>query len=343
MIGSKPRHLPSHLGKFPFTLMMLHHMRPITEQARRFLYYASNSCRHLIPGWWFRGQLESLLQSTPPEEIRELQDRVDYYLRDQPSFILPSESVAIRDLKMGGRTTYYFDLCNVLRYFPAHLRLCYLFGDIREIPAMPAVVKSRPISSDNHHSVLMKLDQVRHFVFRKDTLPFRAKKDLIVWRGKCYGRPNRKDCIEKFHATPGCDIGDVNPKIRGQPGWKPFMTIADQMGFKFILSLEGNDVATNLKWIFASNSLCFTPRLRFETWFMEGRLEGGKHYVELRDDLSDMLEKRDYYARHPEEAEAIIANANRYVAQFLDPRRELLLQLLVMQKYFRLSGQLPAP
>lgn len=35
-------------------------------------------------------------------------------------------------------------------------------------------------------------------------------------------------------------------------------------------------------------------------------------------------------------------NANAHVAQFLDPHHERLISLLVMQKYFALSGQLAA-
>ena len=90
----------------------------------------------------------------------------------------------------------------------------------------------------------------------------------------------------------------------------------------------------------ASNSLCFMPRPRFETWFMEGRLEPWRHYVPLRDDCADIEEKMDYYATHTDEALEIIANAQRHVAQFKDRQRERLVSLLVARKYFELSGQL---
>ena len=56
------------------------------------------------------------------------------------------------------------------------------------------------------------------------------------------------------------------------------------------MSLEGIDVATNLKWIMSSNSLCFSPKLRYETWFMEGKLVPGVHFVEVRDDFDDLAE-----------------------------------------------------
>ena len=89
----------------------------------------------------------------------------------------------------------------------------------------------------------------------------------------------------------------------------------------------------------ASNSLCLMRRPRFETWFMEGSLVPGYHYVELDDDHSDLPEKVRYYQNHPEQAEAIIANANRYVEKFFDQQMEQTIALLVIQKYLHLSGQ----
>lgn len=117
------------------------------------------------------------------------------------------------------------------------------------------------------------------------------------------------------------------------------MSIREQLEYRFVISVEGNDVATNVKWIMASNSLCLMTRPEYETWFMEGRLVPGHHYVQLRDDYADIEEKIAYYTEHPDEAESIIRNAKAYVRQFMDREREFLISLLVMDKYFRMSGQ----
>jgi hypothetical protein len=117
------------------------------------------------------------------------------------------------------------------------------------------------------------------------------------------------------------------------------MSIADQLKFKFVISLEGNDVATNLKWIMLSNSVCFMRKPRVESWFMEGSLIPNHHYVLLDDEFSDLEDKINYYTKHTDKAMAIIKNANQYAMQFLDTRREKLISLLVLRKYFDLSGQ----
>lgn len=108
---------------------------------------------------------------------------------------------------------------------------------------------------------------------------------------------------------------------------------------KIHIKHRGKDVATNLKWIMASNSLCFMPRPEFETWFMEGILKPGIHYVEIRQDYSDLEEKLNYYIKHTDEALKIIRNANSHVARFFDPDLEDLIMLRVLSQYFELSGQ----
>ena len=112
------------------------------------------------------------------------------------------------------------------------------------------------------------------------------------------------------------------------------------MKYRYIISIEGNDVASNLKWIMASNSLCLMPAPVYETWFMEGTLQPGLHYVQLRSDFADLEEKILHYEKHPDQAREIVRNANAYVKQFAHRRREQVLSLLVLYKYFALTGQL---
>jgi len=113
------------------------------------------------------------------------------------------------------------------------------------------------------------------------------------------------------------------------------MSIEEQLKYKFILSIEGNDVATNLKWIMSSNSIAFMTKPKYESWYMEGLLIPNYHYVLLKDDYSDLEEKVRYYSENIEEANSIIKNAQEYLSQFKDDKREDLISLLVVEKYFK--------
>ena len=105
------------------------------------------------------------------------------------------------------------------------------------------------------------------------------------------------------------------------------------------MSLEGNDVASNLKWVMSSNSVAVMPRPTCETWYMEGRLIPNYHYVEIASDYHDLIEKIEYYEAHPEEAKAIVIHAHEWIRQFWNKKREDLISLMVLDKYFRLTGQ----
>ena len=59
---------------------------------------------------------------------------------------------------------------------------------------------------------------------------------------------------------------------------------------------------------------------------------------EVKYDFSDLEERLTYYIQHPEEAEAIIRHAHEYVAQFQDKKREKLISLLVLKKYFDITN-----
>ena len=105
------------------------------------------------------------------------------------------------------------------------------------------------------------------------------------------------------------------------------------------MCVEGVDVATNLKWVMSSNSIAVMPRPKIESWFMENKLIPDKHYIEIKDDYSDLESKIKYYVKKPEKCKIIIKNANQYVSQFKNKSREDLISLLVIEKYFHFTGQ----
>ncbi len=303
-------------------------------------YYFKNGVLLILPSLLYRFSLGKALKTIDNYDASYLTDRVNYYNKLSQAFALEPHAKSIEEFKSESKKTYFFDLYRYLRYFSEAFKISYLFGDITQIPSSPSLLKSRPIEGGNQNSVLMKLNKVRHFIFVNDTIAFKDKKNMAVWRGKAY-RDHRQKFLETFYNHPKCDVGQTNTKGNVKAPWqKKKMSLKEQLKYKFILSIEGNDVASNLKWVMSSNSLAFMTKPKYETWFMEGRLIPNHHYVLLNDDYSDLEEKIDYYAIHTDEAELIIANANAYTKQFQDEKREDLISLLVLQKYFKLSAQL---
>ncbi|MWV61494.1 lipopolysaccharide core biosynthesis protein LpsA [Helicobacter saguini] len=241
-------------------------------------------------------------------------------------------------LKSG--TAYYYDSYEFSRYFSDKLRWCHLFHDVNELVSYPAIVKSRPIFPHNETSVLLKLDKHRHFHFIKDSIKYENKKNILLFRGAVH-QGHRLNFFHKHFSNKRCDIGHVgNVADYNKAFLKPAMSIKEQLNYKFLLSLEGFDVGSNLKWILSSNSLCIMPPPQIETWFMESSLRPGVHYGEIALDYSNLDCVLDYYLTRESEAKEIIENAHIFCSQFFNPHLESALNFLVLRKYFYLSNQI---
>jgi hypothetical protein len=307
----------------------------------RPLYYLKAIIRELYPDFFCRQKLRNLLGSLGKYDKNYLQQRLNYYNKldrnDIPTDL--SQLISLSEFKIPPKIrAYYFDSYEYTRYFSKKLRAAFLPGDITHVPEVPTILKSRPIRENNANSVILNLDKIRHFIFVKDKKPFDSKKNMLVGRG-AVTQPHRKQFLEMYFNHRLCNVGQVNPDKEGNRHLVEKMTIDEQLDYKFILSLEGNDVATNLKWIMSSNSLAVMPRPKYETWFMEGTLIANYHYVLIKDDYSDLEERLNYYIENTSDAMAIVKNANKYVAQFRNKKRERLISLLVLDKYFRETGQ----
>lgn len=305
------------------------------------LYYLRAVSRDILPDGFFRSRLKyELSRGRRLYDEEYVEDRVNYYCQLQGPADIGEDAPCLGDLhKKGHNSTYYYDSREIIAWFPHELRWRYLFGDIREIPPLPTIVKSRNLQPDNANAVILKLDKCRHFVYLRDKIPFSEKLDMAIFRGQVGTRENRIQFVQQFEKHPRIDAANTLAKgglFADNPDGNrvvPRLSLYDHLKYKYIMSLEGNDVASNLKWIMSSNSLAVTSRLTCETWFMEGRLKGDVHFVEIQPDYSDLIEKMDYYTAHPAAAERIIHNANAYVDQFRDERRERYIALRVMQRY----------
>ncbi|KAF5278175.1 hypothetical protein FQR65_LT15769 [Abscondita terminalis] len=233
-----------------------------------------------IPNSFWIIRLKSKLQSAHKFDSKVLEEAVNYTINFRQNTSLASSAMPIAEFKIPEKTrVYYFDTKEYVRYFDPKLRLQMIPGDVVDIPEYPAIVKSRPIAGDNNNAVLLNLDKIRHFNFIRDDIPFRNKKDRLIGRFAAY-QQHRKRFFELYFGHQLCDLGSVVID-NDHPEW------------------YRNDVATNLKWIMSSNSVAVMPLPKYETWFMEGKLNSGFPITyRLKTINSDMEEKLHYYINH---------------------------------------------
>lgn len=326
----------------------------------KFLYNLKGIARILTPNILTQASLESQIQQIftrfSPNILDSMKARLRYYHKISSPFSL-APSIQSHDAKLPQITdlkhifnkhtkaryfsAYFYDMYEFTRYFDSRLWLAHEFGDVNYYLSLPAITKSRPIAQhpQSQNSILFKLDKNRHFHFINDKIPYEAKRDILFWRGAAY-QANRQEFLKRFFSAKFCDIAHTGSKSILHQFRKNRASIQEHLGYKFLLSLEGNDVASNLKWILSSNSVCLTPKLNFETWFMEGILQAGVHYIEIAPNYDDLETTIAYYKAHPHKAKEIISNAHNFISQFCNPAIEHALCLLVLRKYFYLSRQI---
>lgn len=236
------------------------------------------------------------------------------------------------------------------------------FADAIDWYNIPTLSKARHMNGktiQKPYAILMRFRHQTHFGNIPKAqeiskhIPWEKKKNCVIWRGGPSGtgfhnryeehlqKPSREVMLQKWASREDIqneiDVGLV-PKWNYQDfsKWiKNKMTLQEMLGYKYILSVEGNDVATNLKWAMSSNSLVLMPVPKVESWFTESRLEPWEHNVPIKDDFSDLLEQKRWCDTHPQECKEIIQNANSFVQPFLNEHRDILIAAHVFEEYIR--------
>lgn len=318
------------------------------DKNSKFKYYLNSYARQLVPKGCTQAALSKKLaafEHLSSAEQEYILDRVGYYCKLENDTPIGDQAIQLSDFKLStyqGSKVYFHDTYAYTRYFDDNLRCNMLFGDIIHSPDVPSLTKTRPLT-ENTNSVILKLDKVRHFFTVKDRIKFEQKSPRAIFRGVIEFKERRINFVEKFHNHPLCDVGEVSDHHRAPHNAEWLcknMSTQEHLKYRYIVSLEGNDVASNLKWVCSSNSVAIMPRPTCESWFMEGRLVEGEHYIGISNNYDNFLDQLEYYNDHPREAAEISQNQIEYMSQFLDKDREDLITLMVLQRYFKATGQL---
>jgi hypothetical protein len=231
-------------------------------------------------------------------------------------------------------------------------------GDNRARMGRPTIVKTRMIADRDAGGVLLPLDRIRHWkdlaVVDDLDIPFREKANRLVWRGATTGAFRAagpgEPASSRYHiatldlTNPALDLGyseivQVTEASTDLPldlirsRLRPALTLQQQLQARFLLSLEGNDVATGLKWMLHSNSTVLMPVPTCETWACEGELVPFEHFVPVKRDLSDLNQVFDWCLANLDRCEDIALNGKRFMAQFRNEAREKRLAQAVARAY----------
>ena len=240
----------------------------------------------------------------------------------------------------------YIDYCIEYQKYFKNVNFILRPGDVTYNTKIPIITKTRPCQRDEtSQNVILNLDKTRHWnkpikQVQDNDIMFDQKNDKIIWRGEPNGFMNTKfrACRRKLctmfseHENKNIDIGFVrdyeNIKGRG------FLSIKEQLQSKFIVSIEGGDVATNLKWILYSNSVCLMPKPIMSGWYMEDVLQEWVHYIPIALDFSDLEEKYKWCLENQDKCKEISENAREFILPFFDKEQEENITRNILKKYY---------
>ena len=249
------------------------------------------------------------------------------------------------NLRLARRHGAFLYSSDVLRlYFGPHmppkLRILMSFGDSESYSNLPYMVKAREVQDAKRleHAlapdpIIALLNVERHY----GTLRYswfldrnwHRKQDTVVWRGLYTGRKrqigNRKEIVERYWniSRQDIDIGftELLPDKNGPPVSKeekkkherPGMFVRESLKYKYLLSMEGNDVATGLKWMLYSNSVVFMAPPTHVTWAMEDKLVPYYHFVPIKPDFSNLVEQLEWARQNDAACQQISQQATDYM------------------------------
>lgn len=231
----------------------------------------------------------------------------------------------------------------------ASLVWAWSYGDKIVEPTLPHLAKVRPVSQTSPIA-LLPLSTGRHSgalntMPRRERAagrPFAERGACAVWRGASTGnspesgtdgyapdaprelRAPRRVLVERWHnaslaATRGVavDVGysalaksaKLAPHVHGRYV-AGSQSVEQMMACRYLISVEGNDVATGLKWMLYTESVVLMAHPTKETWALEGALVPWTHYVPLARDYEDLAERLAWCEANLERA-AAIARAGR--------------------------------
>jgi hypothetical protein len=129
--------------------------------------------------------------------------------------------------------------------------------------------------------------------------------------------------------------GEALPCLRKFHGeWMPYEA---QFHYKYQLLIDGNASSyTASGWRFFTGGLIFKPESLWRQWYY-GALQPGVHYIPLRADLSDLIEKIHWARVHDAEAATIAKRARQFALSHLLQKEQLAYLYFLLQAYHHLN------
>jgi len=238
--------------------------------------------------------------------------------------------------------------------------------DLRDIGAatwgLPLMSKTRPVLDKEY--VIMPFQTRMHWGKISDVdhcdIAFERKRPVLVWRGRISGNPqkpygaHRHKLLAKFfgYNSSLIDIGpskvDYNDVTRSflfnhvsksrleAFASKNALRPCTWIQYRYVLSVEGNDVSTALKWMLFSLSVVFMPLPTVGSWAAEPLMTPWQEYIPISHTFDDLISKVEYCNGEGFElCRSVALHGRKFAKSFFDRNQEITLVNDIMTRYER--------
>lgn len=185
--------------------------------------------------------------------------------------------------------------------------------------------------------------------------PWHAKKAQAFWRGTTTGamidhtdfeRLNRfhlvalslkrpKDLNARFTGVAQND--SLLEKILKQKGMLDnHLSVSEHLRYRYLLAIDGNTWASSYFWQLFGNSLILKQASFFSEWY-HAALKPYMHYVPLKRDFSDLIDRIAWAKKHENRARTIVKHAHNFARAYLKEVDLYYYFYLSLKEYARLQ------
>mmetsp|Transcript_20958 Transcript_20958/g.59799 ORF Transcript_20958/g.59799 Transcript_20958/m.59799 type:complete len:545 (+) Transcript_20958:1650-3284(+) len=212
--------------------------------------------------------------------------------------------------------------------------------------------------------IIWKFATHRHFRLMNAVAPtdiaWSKKKDMAIFRGQLTGAKGNYEkgvsdydncqnmircrLVYKFAKSKLVDAkltslrNRLPESINGVELTSKKLVLKTLLSYKGIVMIEGNDVASGLKWALLSQSVVLMPIPRHTSWAMEELLEPWVHYIPLDDDALNLEERMQWVMDNDEAAQRIAQRGSLWMEDLVfhpdAAEEDRIIQEEILNRYF---------
>lgn len=159
------------------------------------------------------------------------------------------------------------------------------------------------------------------------------KNEKLFWIGNIHTTHKRRYFFEKFKSNENVlDIRHFNPNDHQDPLNDNFTSLEDHLNYKYLIDIEGNGFSARLKVLLFSGRPVFIQERKCNEYYFFN-LKPFIHYIPVKSNFEDLLEKIDWAENNQEKCKEIAKNAQYFALTNLRRRnaveryKEILLNL----------------